>query len=200
MKARPADARNWKHGYADSPIYKIWQMMRDRCQNPESGGYENYGARGIKVCARWQSFPNFLADMGERPSDEHTIERKENDGDYEPGNCVWATMLVQNNNSRNCHWITHNGVTDTVVGWAKRLGASTQVLRVRLCNGWPIRDVLSPPFVRKRPKRGTQLYQWQGQSLSILELSRKTGIPRTVISYRLKAGWSLDHALTASRR
>jgi hypothetical protein len=200
VKTRPADARNWKHGYADTPIYKVWQMMRDRCENPESSNYENYGGRGIKVCERWQSFLTFLADMGERPSDAHSIEREDNDGNYEPGNCVWATRDQQNNNSRNCHTLTHDGMIDTLTGWAKRLGCKAALLINRVHKGWSTAEVLAPPFVMTRPKRKSPLYQWHGESLSILELSRKTGVPRTVIAYRLSVGWSLDHALTAPRR
>jgi hypothetical protein len=77
------------HGMTNTPTYKIWCGMVKRCENPKDKAYPNYGGRGIKVCERWHKFENFLADIGERPSDEHSINRIDNDGDYRPGNVEW---------------------------------------------------------------------------------------------------------------
>lgn len=84
---------------AHSPAFKSWRAMMRRCQDEKFIVFENYGGRGIKVCERWQSFENFLADMGERP-DACSIDRIDPDGDYEPGNCRWATRFEQNRNQR----------------------------------------------------------------------------------------------------
>lgn len=91
------------HGYSSrqgrSPTYESWMCMRQRCGNPRNGQYHNYGGRGITICDRWRSFENFLADMGERPEGK-TLDRRDNDGNYEPENCGWATPKEQRANQR----------------------------------------------------------------------------------------------------
>lgn len=83
------------------PEYGIWATMKSRCQNSKFISYKFYGARGIKVCKQWQKFENFIKDMGPRPSPQHSLDRRDNDKGYEPGNVRWATLLEQHNNRRN---------------------------------------------------------------------------------------------------
>lgn len=93
--------KNTKHGARYTPEWLAWKAMRERCRRKGHVQYEDYGGRGIKVCARWNSFENFLTDMGKRPSDKHSLDRyPNNDGDYEPTNCRWATAKQQANNRR----------------------------------------------------------------------------------------------------
>lgn len=82
------------------PTYLTWSAMRARCSNPKASNFSRYGGRGIAVCARWNSFEVFLADMGERPSRKHTIDRKDNELGYQPSNCRWATSSEQARNKR----------------------------------------------------------------------------------------------------
>ena len=92
-----------KHGMRKSPEYNVWANMKYRCQNERNPAYHNYGGRGICVCERWlcdDGFANFLADLGCRPTEKHSLDRINNDGNYEPGNVRWATKAVQEHNKR----------------------------------------------------------------------------------------------------
>jgi hypothetical protein len=119
--------------------HSSWYSMKQRCMNPNNPAYANYGGRGIQVCARWnESFANFYADMGDRPLD-HSIDRIDNDGHYEPRNCRWATRLEQSRNKRDRRWYTYGGETLSLKEWAARLNAPTATIfaRVHRC-GWPL--------------------------------------------------------------
>lgn len=90
-----------RHGLSDNPEHRTWTRIRERCNNPSHGDYTRYGGRGIRVCERWDVFENFLADMG--PRNGLTIDRIDNDGDYEPGNCRWVTQAEQNRNKSSTY-------------------------------------------------------------------------------------------------
>lgn len=125
------------------PLYRMWRGMRMRCRLPSEGGRESYGGRGIKVCDRWESsFENFLADVGEKPLG-CTLDRIDNDGDYSPENCRWATPKQQHRNTQCNRMIEFNGETLCISEWAERLGTSAQTVHCRLYRGWTVKDALT---------------------------------------------------------
>lgn len=126
----------------ETPEKSRWRAMKARCFNPNNRKYPRYGARGITVCERWLVFENFLADMGPRPSPRHSIDRINNDGNYEPSNCRWATMPEQMRNSIAARWVTFNGETLTVTDWAQRLGI-TQGSMSRRLSVWPLERAMT---------------------------------------------------------
>lgn len=128
-------ARNTTHGKSGTNTYKIWKDIFKRCNNPNNAGFKYYGARGIKVCQRWRNFENFLADMGERPSTGHSIDRIDVNGDYESSNCKWATKLEQMNNRRdNVHIETPAGRM-TIPNASRKFGIKPGTLHYRVRNG-----------------------------------------------------------------
>jgi hypothetical protein len=110
------------HGASGTREHRIWSGMINRCTNPRSKDFKNYGARGIAVCERWLSFENFIEDMGQRPSARHSIERVDNDGPYSPDNCIWGVPKDQCTNRRGNLHHEHNGRTMTLAEWADEMG------------------------------------------------------------------------------
>lgn len=146
-----------KHGAAlggkVTTEYKIWRGIKERCLNTNNIGYVNYGGRGIKICERWvNSFESFLADMGCRPSRQHSIDRINNDGDYEHLNCRWATSADQQNNKRTNKFIVFQGRKLTIAQWAGLLKMNKDVLGSRL-KKWGIEKSLTTPLRNKKPNR-----------------------------------------------
>jgi hypothetical protein len=134
------------HGKTKTSTYKIWIGMRERCYKPTYPNYHNYGGRGIKVCERWlESFENFLTDMGERPSSKYSLDRINNDGNYEPANCRWATATEQRNNSRQNVFLEYNGERKTVIQWERHLHVTLGLVRDRLRRGWSVERALTEP-------------------------------------------------------
>lgn len=136
-----------KHGLSTNYIYRVWQSMISRCTKPKFSYYHLYGGRGITVCERWRKFENFVADMGMRPSSEHSLDRIDNDGNYEPSNCRWATRLQQNNNKRSNHFVTCDGVKKTLIEWSRQTGVPPEKIARRIKNGWPIHLAIFHPGI-----------------------------------------------------
>lgn len=126
------------HGASKTSEFWAWVSMKERCTNPKLRSYKNYGGRGIKVCARWmQSFGNFIADMGWKPSPNHSLDRKDNDGDYTPENCRWSTSFEQGSNMRKSVLITAFGKTLCAEEWGRKTGISAPTIRHRIRSGIP---------------------------------------------------------------
>jgi len=150
--SRKNGLKTMTHGLTRSPEYRAWRSMRCRCYRVTDPSYQWYGGRGISVCQRWrESFLAFLADVGPRPSPRHSVDRIDNDGNYEPANCRWATTREQKANvSWNRH-LTYNGETRNISEWARQTGISSSTIRIRLDRlGWTIEDALTTPSTKPR--------------------------------------------------
>ncbi len=184
---------NKSHGCHGTLEYTTWVAMRQRCTNPNNMGWPHYGGRGIEVCGRWMnSFPLFLEDMGRRPGFGYSIHRVDNDGNYEPENCVWATSQEQARNRRNTLRVEHNGEQVLLVELAASLASQCEVpekvIYNRLRAGWSAERVMEPH------DRG--VVEFHGELVPIGELALRFGHQPCEIRSRMKRGMSLEEALT----
>lgn len=186
--------RNLKHGHAHegkiSSTYTTWASMVNRCTNPNEPSYGRYGGRGIQVCDRWLSFPNFLADMGEKPAGRYSIERDDFNGNYEPGNCRWATDKEQARNKSNNRLVTFNGQTKCVGEWAEITGLPNSTIQYRLDNGATAEAALS-----QEKKTGPRMIEYRGRTMSVTEWARYIRKNPITVSTQLKRGWPLERIL-----
>lgn len=139
---------NRSHGFSATPTYHAWRNMIDRCEKRSTINFQDYGGRGIKVCSRWrESFAAFLEDMGPKPSPGRTssLDRIDNDGNYEPGNVRWATRIEQARNKRNNRLITINGITRCAAEWCEVSGVPWSMAKSRLRRGWSEERTFSEP-------------------------------------------------------
>lgn len=147
----------WRVRLVDETVFRrthkdlinLWRSMLNRCYRETYNHYEDYGGRGITVCDRWHTFENFLNDMPPRPSG-HSLERIDNDGNYCPENCRWATQAEQMRNTRKTKRITANGETKHLAVWARELNSTPSAILYRLENGWTEQDAVTIP-IPKRP-------------------------------------------------
>lgn len=148
-KIRPTGPRH--HGLFGTPENRAWKSMIQRCHDPNSSKYSDYGGRGIRVCDKWRSdFTAFLEDVGHKPNLNYQIERIDNDGNYEPGNCRWATPVEQARNKRDTRFITANGQTKPMCSWADETGISIKTIHKRLKDGWSEQDSVTVPVGIRR--------------------------------------------------
>lgn len=137
-------------------LYDSYLKMKGRCYNVKRKDYERYGGRGIIVCDRWlESFDNYYEDMGNKPSPNHSVDRIDNNGNYEPSNCKWSTYAEQNRNRRDSFWVEHGGKRMVISDWAKLLGIDRGSIKARLKKGQTF-DYIASHFIKKNN------IQWNG--------------------------------------
>ena len=168
-------------GTSRSRLKRIWRKMKERCYNTKVDNYHRYGGRGITVCDEWKD--NFQAfydwSMANGYADDLTIDRIDNDGNYEPGNCRWATMKEQANNKSNNVRITYKGKTQDIKQWSEELGIAYTTLFIRIQNGWPVEKAFFEPIKESTNNRYPEVVTKPGErrDLKVREyLRRRAGI------------------------
>jgi hypothetical protein len=177
------------------PLYTTWVMMRQRCENPNAVGYKNYGARGIKVCDRWQDFTLFVSDMGMRPSDNHSIDRyPDKNGNYEPGNCRWASAKEQQRNLRSNRIIEYNGKKLSVCEWSEETGLSYWLINRRLILGWAPERIFNEAIRDKE-----RYFEHDGKRLTLKQWSETLGVGTATLNTRIYKGWPPHKIFSAEK-
>lgn len=187
------------HNLTKSPTYRSYTSMITRCYREIDQAYPNYGGRGIKVCDRWlESFENFLADMGLRPADK-TLDRKDPNKGYEPGNCRWATRKEQSETRRDSIFLEHNGRRMSLKDWAAEVGINYPTLHHRVAKlKMSPEEALTRPVEKNKFKSedNIRIIEFNGVSRPLSEWAKILGASPHVISGRLCIGWTIERALT----
>jgi len=194
--------RNKIHSLSKTRFYHIWCGIKERCLNKNKKAYKNYGERGIKICDGWLNFINFRDDMYESYL-EHiknfgtkhtTIDRKDNEGNYEKNNCKWSTRTEQAINKRNNIFLTHNDITLTLTEWARKLNLNKNTLRSRLLeSNWSTEKALTTPTI----KPAKQLLTFNGQTMELAKWAKKFNMNQNTLFSRIyRSNLSTERALT----
>lgn len=175
-----------------TPTYTVWKQMKRRCNSPKAATFYRYGGRGIRVCERWLTFANFLADMGARP-DGTTLDRMDNDGNYEPANCRWVSRKENSRNRSDSHRLTLNGETKTVAEWVESTGFSLATLQGRIREGWSDERILTEPA---RERASNRVLTIGGISKPLADWCRERGVSARTVRHRIaKQGLTPEQAL-----
>jgi len=183
-----ANKRRKKHGMHTTRVYNIWRSMKDRCTNPNSPSFPRYGGRGVAVCQRWQSFTAFYADMGDPPVGM-SIDRTDVNGNYEPTNCRWATAKQQSNNTRTNTKVTYNGKTQTLAQWARELDLPYHRVVWRHKKGMTPPELFTTDSLQGKTVK--HMVEYQGETMTLKEASRRSGVAMQTLYWRLRVGVAL---------
>lgn len=184
--------RKYKNAQRDNRrtycLYNIWCGIKRRCYNQNYARYKDYGGRGITLCDEWMDFDAFVDWANDTGYQEGlTIERINNDGNYDPTNCTWATRKEQNRNRRTSMYINYMGETKTLVEWCEELGLKYKTIQFRLAHGWTVERAFNEPS--------------KTEMESFADVCRKHGISRRVAYERIhKLGWDVESALNTPVR
>ena len=181
---------NTKHGMYGTPTYNSWAAMKQRCFYEKNIGYSSYGGRGITVCDKWLTFEGFFEDMGIRP-DGTTLDRyPDSDGNYEPGNCRWATPIQQANNASTNQVISVNDECKTLSEWARDKGLNNgSVIAKRIERGWSVRDAINLPLKTQVNAPGGKETQFKPKYIT------HNGVTRSLKEWAMELGFSTSSAL-----
>lgn len=205
-RSKQLTKRNMKHGWAGTPTHAAWIDMIRRCYTPKVRMYPRYGGRDITVCDRWRvqidkhPFLYFLEDMGARPNKKYSLDRIDNDGNYTPENCRWATITQQGNNKSDNHLVEFQGESLTVTEWANKLGIRRGTLFHRLHHGWTpdqaLTQIESKRGLPPTGKRTDRLLTFNNKTQNLTDWARELQMKPITLHGRIRSGWSVEKALT----
>ncbi len=199
-KAQALGKKNRTHGMTRTSEYRSWIAMKSRCYDEDREGYKNYGGRGIKVCDRWlNSFELFFKDIGPKPGPEYTVDRIDNDGDYEPDNCRWATRQEQSNNRRNSKLIHYRGSLKSLPEIARLHNLSPEKL-ARCVAGQELDEHVLDSNLALMARLGYlgagTLYEMNGRSKNLFAWCQELNLNYRTIHYRIfKKGMAFKDAI-----
>lgn len=191
-----------KHGDAKrgkiAPLYRIYYLMKGRCYNPNKPDYKWYGGRGIRVCDEWkESYLNFREwALSNGYKEGLTIDRIDSGGNYEPSNCRWVNMIVQNNNKKSIPKYEFNGEIHSISEWARIIGVKRELLRDRIIRlGWPIEKALTTPVLPMGMGKNNVMLEYNGETHPIGTWEKLLGFSPETLRGRLKRGWPVEEAI-----
>lgn len=170
-------------------VWSVWRSMMRRCYEKTATGYHRYGGRGLRVCDDWHTFENFFADMG-HPPPGHQLDREENDGNYEPGNCRWVLPKVNMRNRSNNKRYEFQGKSRSIAEIAEMVGLPRKCLEQRLRHGVPFDQAVSTPV-----ENHETLIVVDGKEMNVSDAAKLYGLKPYVLNSRIVRGWPLEEAL-----